>query len=196
MNPAPLRQSGKSIPAGGTLMLRCRSKNAVTSAILAAALLVGVVSCSSDSEGGLGAANASIHAPFGANATVYAVKDGSPLILINMAPELATLRTLNTADQEEYVLRRALVNLFDASLSHPPYKSMEHFTIRMLLVMGTDEYGRGQWASALELALLEVDRAKLATRTSADLDGLTSDEVRALFASRKVQVANVAKVGK
>ena len=76
--------------------------------------------------------------------------------------------------------------------SRPEYKDRSSFVVRMIVLVGRDEYQRPQWGSARELALLEIDRAaleKLSNDQIAELDAASLDK---LMLAQKLSLANLA----
>jgi len=89
-----------------------------------------------------------------------------------------------------------LVNLIDFGSGRKEYKDYDHFVIKIVLMNQVDEYGRDKWGSALDLAAVEVDRLAIRALRSGDLDALTLEDTRGLFASRRLFLVNIAKANK
>src|SRR5260370_12700999 len=156
-----------------------------------------ITSCSPDGQSTeVSLSGYSIHNPFAPASVLYAMKDNKPFILMNMAPDLDGLKLMDASAQEEYLLKRTLVNLIDFGSGRKEYKDYDHFVIKIVLMNQVDEYGRDKWGSALDLAAVEVDRLAIRALRSGDLDALTLEDTRGLFASRRLFLVNIAKANK
>ncbi len=186
-------------------MISFRSSTArLMSAVASAGIALACASCSADptvpdeQPGGERPAVSTTPsrpaAPAVAN-KLFVLKAEQPFILLDVAPNLATLQSLGAEAQEEYLLRTAVRTLVAEALGRKEYQGKERFTVRVIAVTEKDEYKRPKWSTALELAVLETDRATLGELQAADVDLLMPDAITLRFTRRQLTLDNLAKAG-
>ncbi len=73
------------------------------------------------------------------------------------------------------------------------YEGKNTFVVRMILLMELDEYGKPKWASALEIALMEIPRSALVQRTREAIAALDRDETRKAVENCRFSLENIEK---
>jgi len=126
------------------------------------------------------------------DAVLLAVKDGKPFLLVNVASRLDSLKRVDRGDQEAFLQGQALWTVVDAALGHQPYQGKDHFVVRMITITERDEYARPKWGSAVELAVLELDRAAVAGLTTAGVEKMPPEKTTSLFTARRFSLENLA----
>ncbi len=123
---------------------------------------------------------------------MYVMKEGNPVIVADLAPEMANFQDYAPAGQEEYLLKRALIIAAAGDvLKRKQYEGKDAFVVRIILVLKTDEYGRPSFGDAPEIALLRVARETAAGLTPQRIAAMTLEEAKKAFASRQVTLTNI-----
>jgi hypothetical protein len=123
---------------------------------------------------------------------MYVLKEGNPFVLVDLAPELPNFQGYPPAGQEEYLLKRALVIAAgDEVLKRKEYQGKDTFTVRIILLLETDEYGRPKFSAAPEIALLRVAREVAARLTPKGIAAMTLAEARKSLAGCQLTLGNI-----
>ncbi len=128
------------------------------------------------------------------NTVLSVVKQDKPFILMDLAPELSKLRGYTPAAQEEYLVKRALMVVrSDGVWKKKEYEGKNTFVVRMILLVELDEYGKPKWASALEIALVEIPRSALAQRSREAIAALDRQQTRKAVENCRLSLENIEK---
>ena len=114
---------------------------------------------------------------------VATIKENQPYILVDILPEVNSFIKYAASSQKDYLRKRALLTCLEQLENKAEFKDAGIIKIRMIMVSESDEYGRGNWAMAPELALFEVKPTKLLTE--ANIPELKADELADFFLSQK-----------
>ena len=90
---------------------------------------------------------------------VFAVKDGGPLILVDMAGETEHFQSLAAKARQEYLAKRALIIVAGQALARPDYKGMDTFKVKLVEVVDYDDYDQPKWFTADHLGSFRVTRS-------------------------------------
>lgn len=92
---------------------------------------------------------------------VAVVKNDEPYILVDILPEVNNFNKHPAGSQKVYLCMRALQICLQAIEKKEEFKDRNDFKVRMIMVSTSDEYGRGNWAMAPELAVFMIPRPKV-----------------------------------
>lgn len=90
---------------------------------------------------------------------VFAVKDGGPLILVDMAGETDHFQSLPAKARQEYLAKRALIIVAEQALARPDYQGMDLFKVKLVEVTDYDDYDQPKWFDADHLGSFRVTRS-------------------------------------
>ena len=103
---------------------------------------------------------------------VFAVKEGHPLILIDVDPDMDTITQLTPSGKKEYIFKLALLKAVKDAVPRQAYKGMNSFPIKLVVVTEYDNYEQPNWFSADVVSNLVISRDKIL--------GLTSQKINAM----------------
>ena len=100
--------------------------------------------------------------PSARGASIYSKKDGKAFVLLDLQPQAARLRRLSQAERQDYLLKCAVEAVQQPDMDRADLRGFEQCVVRLVLVVGRDSYDRPDWGNAVEIALVEISRAKAA----------------------------------
>ena len=105
---------------------------------------------------------------------IATIKNEKPYILIDILPEVDNFTKHTYELQRDYLRKRALQICQEHTKKKEEFKNFKVIKVRMIMVSDSDEYGRGNWATAPELALFMVKNTPEFLNTIVcELDGKT-----------------------
>ena len=84
---------------------------------------------------------------------IATIKEGEPYILVDILPEVERFISYPIEIQKDYLRKRALQICQESINKKNEFLNYETIKLRMIMVNDSDEYGRGNWAMAPELAV-------------------------------------------
>lgn len=117
---------------------------------------------------------------------LYLHKNGKPFILIDIAPSIKEYASLCSSAQEEFLLKKALVALFDNKSIRNDYDGHDLFIFRMVCLTEKDEYGRPKWGTASEVAMLMARGSGIHGITKDEVFSFNGERLRTFFSSIEI----------